>query len=171
MIKFSARLCFFAVLLLSLNGCGYNLGEIRPTPLRAVRTLAVNNFKNSTWLPRVEVLMADTLIKQLQQDGTYTIVGDDRADAILNCTLKKAERRSIRSVTTNVLATSEYGLILEVTYEVQDRVTGAVLMAGTSRGETTYYPTGDLTTDERQAISVAAQRVAVDMSAKLTEGW
>ncbi|HEY5791723.1 MAG TPA: hypothetical protein VIS74_00395, partial [Chthoniobacterales bacterium] len=142
-----------------------------PTPMRAVRTLAVNNFKNTTWLPRVDVLLADTLVKQLQQDGTYTIAGDNVADAILNCTLTRAEDRSIRSVTTNVLATSEFALLLVVSYEVQDRVTGAVLLSGTARGETTYYPTGDLTTDRRQAVSVAAERLSSNLSVQITEGW
>ncbi|MGA7902974.1 MAG: LPS assembly lipoprotein LptE, partial [Terrimicrobiaceae bacterium] len=72
-----------------LGGCGYKLGEIRPTPMRSVRTLAVPTFKNRTYEPRVEVLLADTLIKALQQDGTYTVVSDDIADAVLNCTLTR----------------------------------------------------------------------------------
>lgn len=165
------RLSVLALTAVVLSGCGYNLGEIRPTPMRSVRTLAVNNFKNNTWLPRVDVLLADTLIKRLQQDGTYTIAGDNTSDAIMNCTLTKAEDRSIRSVTSNVLATSEFALVLEVTYEVQDRITGAVLLSGTARGETTYYPTGDLTTDRRQAVSVAAERVANSIAVQVTEGW
>ena len=66
-----------------LSGCGYKLGEIRPTPMRSVRTLAVPTFKNKTYEPRLEVLFADTLVKRMQQDGTYELVGDDKADAIL----------------------------------------------------------------------------------------
>jgi len=165
------RLSALALVTVVLSGCGYNLGEIRPTPMRSVRTLAINNFKNNTWLPRVDVLLADTLVKRFQQDGTYTIVGDNTGDAIMNCTLIKAEDRSVRSVTTNVLATSEFALVLEVTWEVQDRITGAVLLSGSARGETTYYPTGDLTTDRRQAVSVAAERVANSIANQVTEGW
>ena len=95
--------------------------------MRSVRTLAVPTFKNKTYEPRVEVLLADTLIKTLQEDGTYTIVSDDTADAIMNCTLNKVERRSIRSVQNNVLATAEFGLYLDIAYEVTDRVTGSIL--------------------------------------------
>ena len=29
-------------------------------------------FKNRTLVPRIEVLVTDTVIKQLQQDGTYS---------------------------------------------------------------------------------------------------
>ena len=107
-----------------LAGCGYKLGEIRPTPMRTVRALAVPTFKNKTYEPRVEVLLADTLIKTLQEDGTYTIVSEELSDAILNCTLNRIERRSVRSVQNNVLATAEFGLFLDIAYQVSDRVTG-----------------------------------------------
>jgi len=164
-----------AVLLLAvvigLAGCGYKLGEIRPTPMRTVRTLAVQNFKNNTYEPRVETLMADTLIKALQEDGTYTILSDDKADAILECTLTKIERRSARSVQNNVLATAEFRLELDVNYVVSDRITGARLMEGRVRGKTTFFSGEDLQTIERQAIPVAARDVAVQLSQQISEGW
>lgn len=168
-MKFSVVLALAAALLLS--GCGYKLGEIRPTPMRSVRTLAVPTFKNKTYETRIEVLFADTLVKRLQQDGTYEIVGDDKADAILYCTITKVERRSLRSVQNNVLATSEFGLRVTVQYEVQDRVTGAILMEGTGRGDTTFFSGNDLQTIERQALSNAAADLADDLAAEVSEGW
>lgn len=160
---------FLATFLLA--GCGYKLGEIRPTPMRSVRTLAVPTFKNKTYEPRVEVLLADTLIKQLQQDGTYTIMSDNTADAIVNCTLTRIERRSLRSVQNNVLATSEFEIILEVTYEVVDRVTGIILMSGRIRGDASFFANNDLQTTERQAIPVAARDLSIELTTRLSEGW
>ncbi|MCX6971433.1 MAG: LPS assembly lipoprotein LptE [Verrucomicrobia bacterium] len=154
-----------------LTGCGYKLGEIRPTPMRSVRTLAVPTFKNKTFEPRLEVLFADTLVKRLQQDGTYELVGDDRADAILYCTIDKIERRSLRSVQNNVLATSEFGLRVFVTYEVQDRVTGAILIKSIAQGNTTFFSGNDLQTIERQAFSNAASDLANNIMAEVSEGW
>ena len=153
-----------------LGGCGYKLGEIRPTPMRSVRTLAVPTFKNKTYEPRVEVLLADTLIKTLQQDGTYTIVSDDTADAILSCTLNKVERRSVRSVQNNVLATAEFGLFLEIAYQVSDRVTGSILKKGRVRGSTSFFSNSDLQTTERQAIPVAARDAAIQLTTDVAEG-
>jgi outer membrane lipopolysaccharide assembly protein LptE/RlpB len=154
-----------------LGGCGYKLGEIRPTPMRSVRTLAVPTFKNKTYEPRVEVLLADTLIKTLQEDGTYTIVSDDTADAILNCTLTKIERRSVRSVQNNVLATAEFGLLLSIAYQVSDRVTGSLLKKGRVSGKTTFFSSSDLQTTERQAIPVAAKDAAIELTTAVAEGW
>jgi outer membrane lipopolysaccharide assembly protein LptE/RlpB len=165
------RLIPFLLAAFLLGGCGYKLGEIRPTPMRSVRTLAVPTFKNKTYEPRVEVLLADTLIKQLQQDGTYTIVSDNSADAILNCTLTRIERRSLRSVQNNVLATSEFGLVLEVTYQVVDRVTGIILMEGRVRGDASFFADEDLQTTERQAIPVAASDLSLELTTRLSEGW
>jgi outer membrane lipopolysaccharide assembly protein LptE/RlpB len=160
---------FLAAFLLA--GCGYKLGEIRPTPMRSVRTLAVPTFKNKTFEPRVEVLLADTVIKTFQEDGTYTIVSDNTADAILNCTLNRIERRSLRSVQNNVLATSEFEIILEVNYQAVDRVTGIVLMEGRIRGSASFFASNDLQTSERQALPVAARNLAIEMVTRMSEGW
>lgn len=168
-MKMQAAALLAAVLLVS--GCGYKLGEIRPTPMRSVRTLAVPTFKNKTYEIRVDVLFADTLIKRLQQDGTYRIESEDRADAVLYCTVTKIERRAIRSVQNNVLATSEFGLRIFVDYEVQDRVTGAILMRGQLQGNTTFFSGNDLQTIERQALSNAAADLANSIAVEVTEGW
>ncbi len=139
--------------------------------MRSVRTLAVPTFKNRTYEPRVEVLLADTLIKTLQEDGTYTIVSDDIADAIMNCTLNRVERRSIRSVQNNVLATAEFGLYLDIAYEVTDRVTGSILKKGRVTGRSTFFSNTDLQTTERQAIPIAARNAAVELTTEVSEGW
>lgn len=139
--------------------------------MRSVRTLAVPTFKNKTYEVRVEVLLADTLVKALQRDGTYQIVSDNSADAIIYCTLAKIERRSIRSVQNNVLATAEFELRMEADYQVQDRVTGAILLAGRSQGRTTFFSGNDLQTIERQAISNAAADLADEITVAITEGW
>jgi outer membrane lipopolysaccharide assembly protein LptE/RlpB len=168
-MKFSAIAAVAATVLLS--GCGYKLGEIRPTPMRSVRTIAVPTFKNNTFKPRLEVLFADTLVKRMQQDGTYEIVADDKADAILYCTISKIETRALRSVQNDVLATSEFGLRVFSKYEVQDRVTGAILMQGTPQAETTFFSGNDLVTIERQAMSNAASELANRIMAEVSEGW
>lgn len=170
-MKTPGRLLCLSLLFGLLAGCGYKLGEIRPTPMRTVRTLSVPNFKNLTYEPNVETLLADTLIKVLQQDGTFTIVDSNRADAILECTLRQIERRSVRSVQNNVLATAQFELILDVTYVVIDRVTGATLLEGQVRGRTTFFSGNDLQTIERQAIPIAAQDAAIRLTTEITEGW
>ncbi|MEI6072603.1 MAG: LptE family protein [Verrucomicrobiae bacterium] len=168
-MKFPAALALAASILLA--GCGYHAGEIRPTPMRSVRTLAVPTFKNKTYKVRIESLFADTLVKRLQSDGTYEIVSTDKADAILYCTVMTIEQRALRSVQNNVLATSEFGLRVKADYQVQDRVTGAILMTGRATGEATFFSGNDLQTIERQAISDAGANLAEKITAEVAEGW
>lgn len=170
-LRFSIPLLMAGTLLLSAAGCGYHLGEIRPTPMRSVQTVAVPTFKNNTYRPRMEVMMADTFIRSLQRDGTYAVTNSNRADAIIYCTLADVKRYPVRSAISDVLQTTEYQLNILVNYEVQDRVSGAILTQGQVTGITTFFPTGDLVTDERQALSVAAERASANLTRVLTEGW
>ena len=75
-------------LAVSLGGCvGYRLGEIKPQYLKDVHSIAVPTFKNNTFIPRMEALVTNTVIKQFQQDGTFRITNEAQADAILRCTI------------------------------------------------------------------------------------
>jgi outer membrane lipopolysaccharide assembly protein LptE/RlpB len=163
-------------LLLSLSGCGYHVGEIKPTPMRRVSTIAVNSFKNETLLPRVEVQTADAVVKQFQQDGTYRIESADRADAILEGTIEKVDRQPMRVFASNVLQTSEFELILVVRYRIIDRTTGAILQQGKARGVTPFFTdsdlrNSDLVTDQNMNYPIAAQRMAENLVSKVSEGW
>jgi outer membrane lipopolysaccharide assembly protein LptE/RlpB len=156
---------------LMLTGCGYKLGEIRPTPMRSVRNLSVPTFKNNTYESRIEVMFADTLVKRLQQDGSYNLVNSEQADAILNCTITEINRSALRSVQNDVLATSEFGLTVRVLYDVVDQKTGATLMSGVAIGKTSFFSGNDLQTIERQALSNAAADLANNLATQITEGW
>src|SRR4051794_782281 len=101
-----------AALFLSPGCAGYHIGAIKPKLMAGVNTVAVPSFKNDTLEPRIEVLLANVLIKQIQQDGTYTVVNEKNADAVVECTLDKIVRRPARSVKGNVLQTKEYTLTL-----------------------------------------------------------
>ena len=87
---------------------------MKPYYLRDVHTITVPTFKNRTLVPRIDVLVTDTVIKQLQQDGTYQITNGDKADATLTGEISRITRAPARSVRGNVLATTEFTLWLVV---------------------------------------------------------
>jgi outer membrane lipopolysaccharide assembly protein LptE/RlpB len=159
-----------------LGGCGYHLGEIKPTPMRRVTTLAVPTFKNETFIPRLEAQTADAVVKQLQQDGTYRIDSSDRADAIVEGTIKSVERHPMRVFASNVLQTSEFELTLTVRYRIVDRITGAVLIQGTATGVTPFFTeadnvNSDIVTSQNMNYPIAAQRMAEHLVSRISEGW
>ena len=159
-------------LALLLGGCaGYKLGPSKPYFMQQTETIAVPSFKNNTLLPRMEVLAANCVIHEFQVDGTYKIVSENQADAVLEGTVVNVDRRPARSLRGNVLRTTEFDMNLTVSYNVMQRTTGKVLTQGTAIGTTSFFVTGDLQQDERQAFPLAMEKAAVQIVSQISEGW
>ena len=167
-----------------LSGClGYHIGPVKPYYLRDVHTIAVPTFKNKTLVPHIEVLVTDTVIKQLQQDGTFQIARGDDADATLTGEISQIRRLPARSVRGNVLATTEFSLALAVRYNLTGRGGQPLGAQGEAVGTTSFFvsvannTTGsgnivsDVTTDERQALPLATEDLATRLVSQLSEGW
>jgi hypothetical protein len=169
---------------LALSGClGYHIGPVKPYYLRDVHTIAVPTFKNRTLVPRIEVLVTDTVIKQLQQDGTFQIASGDNADATLSGEVYRIVRLPARSVSGNVLATSEFALTLSVKYSLTGKNGELLAPPNEAVGTTSFFVTltnnttssqnitGDVTTDERQALPLATEDLATRLVSQISEGW
>jgi hypothetical protein len=163
---------------LLFTGCaGYKIGNIPPTFMKGIHKIAIPVFRNDTLEPRVEVDLANAVIKQFQQDGTYQIVDEKDADAILEGNLDTISRSPARSVIGNVLQTQEYTLQLRCIFKLTNRVTGIQIDGRTITGTTSFYATGtggvaqDVNQDERQAIPLAAEDMATQLVSQLSEGW
>jgi hypothetical protein len=159
-------------------GCaGYHIGPVKPKAYAGIESIAVPSFKNDTLETRVEVLLANCVIKQIQQDGTYKIASEKDADAILECTLEQVTRNAARNVAGNVLQTREYTLQLRVDYRLIDRRTGKLLNRRSANGTTSFFVNGsgsnaaDVNQDERQALPLAAEDMAIRLVSELSEGW
>ena len=160
------------VFCLAFCGClGYHVGPVKPYYLRDVHTIAVPTFKNRTLVPRIEVLVTDTVIKQLQQDGTFQVTSGDKADATLNGEISLIRRLPARSVRGNVLATTEFSLALRVKYSLTGRDGKEMVGAREAVGTTSFFVSSDVTTDERQALPLATEDLATRLVSQLSEGW
>jgi Lipopolysaccharide-assembly len=167
----------------ALGGClGYRIGPVKPYYLRDVHTLAVPTFKNRTLVPRIEVLVTDTVIKQLQQDGTYQITNGDKADATLAGEISRISRAPARSQRGNVLLTTEFSLVLVVKYWLTGRDGKQLVPPNDATGTTTFFvdstatsvqqnTSGDVTSDERQALPLATEDLAGRLVTQISEGW
>ena len=161
--------------------CGYHVGPVKPKRMEGIRRICVKNFKNDTLQPRMEVMLASAVIKQLQFDGTYEVTDESRADAILYGSLTRIERLPTRVVRGNVLQSSEYRLTITCNYRLATARTGTVLDQRTVTGTTDFFVTAgssgsDITTadsarDERQAMPLAVEDLATRISSLISEGW
>jgi len=118
----------------------------------------------------MDVLVTDTVIKQLQQDGTFQIASDANADATLKGEITRIDRAPARSLRGNVLATSEFSLAMHVKYTLVGR-DGKALATAEAIGTTSFFVGTDITTDERQALPLATEDLATRLVSQLSEGW
>src|SRR5947209_9026798 len=137
-----------ALACLGLTGClGYHIGPAKPNYLRDIHTIAIPTFENNSLLPRVEVLVTDTVIKQFQQDGTYRIVSGETADATLKAEISRISRSPARSVVGNVLATSEFNLSMHVKWRLVGPDGKNLGPPGEVVGTTSFFVGTDPTTE------------------------
>ncbi|MBA2243006.1 MAG: LptE family protein [Chthoniobacterales bacterium] len=163
---------FVALLVVSLSGCaGYRIGDVKPHYLEGIRTIAVPTFGNETYQPRVEVLLTNTVIKQLQQDGTFRIDTEDKADAVLRGTVRAVSRSPARSVRGNVLATTEFNLNVGLRYSLLGKDGQPIVGPADVVGTTNFFVGSDVTTEQRQALPLATEDLAVRLASQLSEGW
>lgn len=166
------RIVGSALLAFLLSGClGYHVGPVKPNYLRDIHSISVPVFGNRTYVPRIEALVTDTVIKELQRDGTFTVTSDSRADAVLHAEIGGVNRRPARSVRGNVLATTEFVLDLSITYSLTTRDGKPLGPGGAISGSTSFFVTSDVNTDERQALPLAAEQAAKSLVAQISEGW
>ena len=150
---------------------GYTIGPVKPHYLSDVQTIAVPVFKNSTLLPRIEVLVTDAVIKQFQQDGTYRIGNESNSDAILKAEISRVSRAPARSERGNVLSTTEFNMVMRVKYKLFGRDGKTIGPPGEVQGTTSFFRGSDVVTDERQAVPLAAEELASNLVTQLSEGW
>ena len=161
-----------------LAGCaGYHVGPSKPAYMSDVRNIAIPSFKNLTLEPRMEVIFANTLAKQIHQDGTYKITNEDESDVILQGTVVRIDRTPARGLQTNFFQTTDFNLILTLEIKLTDRRNGKILATRSITGNTTFFVssanplTSDVNKDERQAIPLAAEDAAVKVVTLLADGW
>ena len=140
--------------------------------MEGVKTVYVPTFRNQTLVPRIEVLISDTVIRQIQEDGTYKIASSlDTADAVLEGEVLRLTRVPGRSVIGDVQTTQEFEMTLTIHYRVIRKATGEVVDDRATNGVTSFFVSGDVNQDERQAIPLAAQAAATHIVSEISEGW
>ncbi len=163
---------FLCILIGCFLGCaGYTLGPIPPTFMKGVRAVAVPIFKNTTITPDVEAIATNTVIKQIQEDGTFEVTGVDRSDAVVVGTIFLIDRLKSRSLQGNVLASAEFTLRVIIDFRIEKPNTGQLLAARRIEGDTSFFVGNDIFTQERIAIPLAVQDAAVQFVSFLSEGW
>jgi len=165
-------LFLLAPLCLLLSGCaGYHLGAQKPAQLRHITKLAVPTFENLTLEPRLAVLVTNTIIKQLQNHGSYQIVAKRDAEAVLEGKIHNIQRAQFRSDRNNILRTSQIMATLTCYYTVKEIGSGKVLRNGATSAVSYMILDANMQLSETQLLEDLAQQLAFPVADELSEGW
>ena len=139
--------------------------------MKGITKVAVPILKNNTVTPDIQALATTTIIKQIQEDGTYEVTGVDHADAIVNGTIVSVERTKARSLQGNVLASAEFNLRVTIDFRIERPFTSQLMAQRSVEGDTSFFVGNDIATQESQAVPLAIQDAAVQFVSFLSEGW
>jgi hypothetical protein len=160
---------FLAGLLLSLAGCAYHVGPVRPVTHRSV---AVPMFKNQTLKPQLQAQVTNAIIKRLQADGTLRLEWEQDAEVVVTGTITRYGRAVQRWHRIDVEKPREYRLELEAVVAAHDRATGKVLLPPTTlTGKADAFIGSDLQGAEQQALPLMADDLARQVVSLLVERW
>ncbi len=161
-----------ALALPALTGCsamGYRLGSMLPPDLK---NLYVPTFENQTNEPLIEIDATRETIAQIQRDGSFKIVGEDTAHAVLTVTLRRYTLLPIAYSRERRLLANEYRVIITASYVLTDARTGEVISEhpGVS-GEARIQLSGSLTQAKEEGLRPAARDLGHQIVKRVVEKW
>jgi outer membrane lipopolysaccharide assembly protein LptE/RlpB len=158
---------------LALGSCaGYQLGGSKPAPLAEVRTLAVPFFTNKTLFHRAEVLATNASVTALVNDGVYSVVSLDKADAVLEGSVESVDFSQVSTSRTDARRSEELEMVVHIRWAVRGGGTSPRILAnGSSTGSTRFFVDPNLQMARTNALSDALERAAQAMVSRLANGW
>lgn len=170
-LRLSTAFSLASLMLLHSSCVGYRFGSIKPAKLSHIQSIAVPTFENKTLKPRSHVLVANEVIKKIQQDGSYEVSSLSSADAVLRGVITDVTRRQLRSSRTDTLRTREIQINVALAYTLEESETGNILLEGTVVGRAGAYLDPNFQLTERQTLQLAAKNAANSLALRLGEGY
>jgi outer membrane lipopolysaccharide assembly protein LptE/RlpB len=151
-----------------LAGCGYRIGSVNPDD--PIKSVYIPNVKNKTTEPAIEARATSKIVTAFQIDGSYMVVNQADADAILEITLASYSRSALRFDKNDI--TREYRLTIGADMVLRDAKTNKVVYTAKQvEGEKTFFVTITLPESERIAVPFALEDLASHIVERITERW
>ena len=151
-------------------GCtGYHLGptQNRKAGEKSVRVLP---FQNNTLEPRLVDAVANSIRKNLQQDGTFRLETRGEGDITLTGVITVFQRSYLSFDPKDVITPRDYELTAITQIRAVERATSKVLVDRQIGGRTTVRVGADVNSAERQAIPILAEMLARKAVSVLADG-
>ncbi len=155
--------------LLFLSGCAYQLGPTNEQ-VAGAQTIAIQHFPNQTLEPRLTDLVATSVRREIQRDGTFRLATRGQADLVVTGTIINLNRQPVGSRRDDVLTPTDYDV--RITARVKALRGGQTVYEGEVSGSAQVVFHADLNNAERENLPVAADNLARNLvSAIANGGW
>ena len=160
------------VLVLTLTSCvGYRLGNNKPNKFKDIKSLSVPIIGSDVIQPKLQSILTNSIIRSIQEQGSYQIRREKNSDASLIAKIKKIDRKQLRANRENVLETTEMEFSIDLEYKIINNNTGEIIGKGIATGKSTSYLNTNFQLTESRSLRSAAEKVAISLTSKLSEGY
>ena len=165
--KVQTRTCglLYAAFILTTLGCaGYQIGS--PTLYRSdVRTVSVPVFQSDSFRQFLGERLTEAVIKEIESETPYKVVGGDRADSILAGKIISDSKRLLSETQTDEARNLETELLFEMSWTNrfgQPLMTRPILRINSNAN---FIPEAgqSLTTAQQEAIDRLAREIVAQM--------
>ena len=168
-LKLLIILIFVTTLLSSCSS--YRLGNNKPVKYKNIESIAVPIVKSDVLKPKLQSLVTNTIIRSIQEKGAFKIAKEKNSDATLNIKIINIERKQLRASRENVLRTTEMEFIIEIEYRVLNNLNGVTIERGNVKAKSSSYLNPNFQLTENHSLRDAAEKLAISLANKLSEGY
>jgi hypothetical protein len=160
------------VLVFTLTSCvGYRLGNNKPNKFKDIKSLSVPIIGSDVIQPKLQSILTNSIIRSIQEQGSYQIRKEKDSDASLIARIKQINRKQLRANRENVLETTEMEFSIDLEYKIINNNTGEIIEKGIATGKSTSYLNANFQLTESRSLRSAAEKVAITLTSKLSEGY
>ena len=155
-----------------LSSCSsYRLGNNKPIKYKNVESIAVPIVKSDVLKPNLQSLITNAIIRSIQEKGAFKIANEKNTDATLKIKIINIERKQLRANRENVLRTTEMEFTIEIEYRVLNNLNGVTIEKGNVKAKSSSYLNPNFQLTENHSLRDAAEKLAMSLANKLSEGY
>lgn len=153
-----------------LTGCtGYTLGPTAGQSAGA-RSLQLLPVANKTLEPRLADCVQSSMRREIVKDGTFKLDTHDTGDIVVSVTVLTFTRGELSAQPSDVLTFQDYSISMTARVVARERSTDKVLTDSVVGGYTALRASADLTSAERQAMSMLTDDFAIKATHAIADG-
>jgi len=170
LFSWAGALGLATLLLVGLPGCvGYKLGSNLPP---GITSITIPVFINESKEPGLENVVTAAAIQEFQKDGSLKVLAKDKANSILEVTIRKYELSPLRYRKDTAITANEYRLTLTADVVLRKLPSKeAVVTTRNVIGFTTFTALSDLPSARRSALPKAASDLGQRIVKCVVEYW